>query len=163
MVREPSDQSEAALIANLRAQLEALNKVSFSDAQWQRFFSHCIAGAHDGIVEKTARIQQDHVQLLKRDNGSTKGKVDAQWQAFVVARKAEELERIIAEENLNADETRALIDNAFRDGAIPTAGTAITNVLPPVSRFSKDNDHGRRKQTVLDKLAAFFERYFGLA
>ena len=96
------------------------------------------------------------------DAVSTKGKVDAQWQAFVVAKKAEELERIIAEENLNAEATRTFIDNAFRDGAIPTAGTAITKVLPPVSRFSKDNGHGRKKQTVLDKLAAFFERYFGL-
>jgi len=93
---------------------------------------------------------------------STKGKVDAQWQAFVVAKKAEELERIIQDENLNAEEARAFIDNAFRDGAIPTAGTAITKILPPVSRFSKDNGHGRKKQTVLDKLAAFFERYFGL-
>ncbi len=97
------------------------------------------------------------------DAVSTKGKVDAQWQAFVVAKKAEELERIIQEENLNAEETRAFIDNAFRDGAIPTAGTAITKVLPPVSRFSKDNGHGQKKQSVLDKLAAFFERYFGLA
>ncbi|WP_447585705.1 type I restriction endonuclease subunit R [Pseudoxanthomonas mexicana] len=96
------------------------------------------------------------------DTVSTKGKVDAQWQAFVVAKKAEELERIIQDENLNAEEARAFIDNAFRDGAIPTAGTAITKILPPVSRFSKDNGHGRKKQTVLDKLAAFFERYFGL-
>ncbi len=64
--------SEAALIANLRAQLEALNKIAFSDAEWQRFFGTCIAGANDGIVEKTARIQEDHVQLLKRDDGSTK-------------------------------------------------------------------------------------------
>ena len=31
-----------------------------------------IAGANDGIVEKTVRIQEDHVQLLKRDDGSTK-------------------------------------------------------------------------------------------
>jgi hypothetical protein len=97
------------------------------------------------------------------DTVSTKGKVDAQWQAFVVARKTEELERIIREENLHAEETRAFVDNAFRDGAIPTAGTAITRVLPPVSRFSKDNGHGLKKQTVLEKLAVFFERYFGLA
>ena len=96
------------------------------------------------------------------DAVSTKGKVDAQWQAFMAAKKTEELERIIAEENLNAEATRAFVDNAFRDGAIPTAGTAITKVLPPVSRFSKDNGHGRKKQTVLDKLAAFFERHFGL-
>jgi type I restriction enzyme, R subunit len=96
------------------------------------------------------------------DAVSTKGDVDAQWQAFVLARKAEELERIIEEEKLNAEETRAFIDNAFRDGAIPSTGTAITRILPPVSRFSKDNRHGLKKQAVLDRLSAFFERYFGL-
>lgn len=96
------------------------------------------------------------------DAVSTKSTVDAQWQAFVVARKAEELQCIIQDENLNAKETRAFIDNAFRNGAIPTAGTAITRVLPPVSIFSKDNSYGLKKQTVMGKLAAFFERYFGL-
>jgi type I restriction enzyme R subunit len=96
------------------------------------------------------------------DSVTTKAKVDAQWQAFVAAKKTDELERIIAEENLNAEGTRSFIDNAFRDGSIPTAGTAITKILPPVSRFSKDNGHAAKKQTVLDRLAAFFERYFGL-
>jgi hypothetical protein len=62
-------------------------------------------------------------------------------------KKAEELERIIADENLNADETKAFVDNAFRDGAIPTTGTAITKILPPVSRFSKNNNHAAKKQT----------------
>jgi type I restriction enzyme R subunit len=64
--------SEAELIANLRRQLEKLNKLQFSDAEWDRFFSTCIAGANDGIVEKTARIQEDHVQVLKRDDGTSK-------------------------------------------------------------------------------------------
>jgi len=66
-------------------------------------------------------------------------------------------------ETERADETRAFVDNAFRDGAIATTGTAITKILPPVSRFSKNNNHAAKKQTVLDKLASFFERYFGLA
>lgn len=70
------------------------------------------------------------------DSVLPKVRVDAQWQAFV--------------------------DSAFRDGAIPTTGTAITKILPPMSRFSKNNQHSERKQTVLDKLAAFFERHFGL-
>lgn len=97
------------------------------------------------------------------DAVSTKGKVDAQWLAFISAKRAEELERIISDEGLNAEATRAFIDNAFRDGAIPTAGTAITKVLPPVSRFSRNNGHSLKKQTVMDKLTAFFERYFGLS
>lgn len=94
---------------------------------------------------------------------NTKAKVDAQWQTFVAAKKVEELAHIIAEENLNAEATHSFIDNAFRDGSISATGTAITKILPPVSRFSKTNNHSIKKQTVLDKLSAFFERYFGLA
>ena len=97
------------------------------------------------------------------DSVNTKAKVDAQWQSFVAAKKVEELERIITEENLNAEAARSFIDNAFRDGSLPTSGTAITKILPPVSRFTKNNGHAAKKQTVLDRLAAFFERYFGLA
>ena len=37
---------------------------------------------------------------------------------------------------------------AFRDGAIQTTGTAITKILPPVSRFSPDGGHGEKKQRV---------------
>ena len=64
--------SEAQFIDNLRRQLEILNDYTFTDAEWERFFRECVAGANDGIVEKTRRIQDDHVQILKRDDGSTK-------------------------------------------------------------------------------------------
>ena len=64
--------SEADLVANLRTQLEALNRITFTDAEWTRFFAEKISGEKDGIVEKTIRIQEDHVQLLKRDDGSSK-------------------------------------------------------------------------------------------
>ncbi len=96
------------------------------------------------------------------DAVSMKAKVDAQWQAFVAVKQSQELEGIIAEENLNAEAAREFIGNAFRDGSIPAMGTAITKVLPPVSRFSKNNGHAAKKQAVLDKFATFFERYFGL-
>lgn len=64
--------SEAELVANLRVQMEALNKLTFSDAEWQRFFTQQIAAANEGIVEKTTRIVTDHVQVLKRDDGSSR-------------------------------------------------------------------------------------------
>lgn len=62
--------SEAGLVANLRQQLEKLNKLVFTDAEWERFFNTCISPANDGIVQKTTRIQEDHVQVLKRDDGT---------------------------------------------------------------------------------------------
>ncbi|MDR3349729.1 MAG: type I restriction endonuclease subunit R [Acidaminococcales bacterium] len=64
--------SEAALIENLRRQLERLNNMAFADAEWQRFFSSCVANANEGIVDKTRRIQDDYVQILRRDDGTTK-------------------------------------------------------------------------------------------
>ena len=64
--------TESELIANLRAQLEKLNGYTFSDDEWKRFFSDCIANANDGIVEKTRKIQEDNVQVLIRDDGSSK-------------------------------------------------------------------------------------------
>jgi len=64
--------SEAQLVANLRTQLERLNGITFSDTEWETFFTTKIAGQNDGIVEKTVRVQEDHVQTLKRDDGSTK-------------------------------------------------------------------------------------------
>lgn len=64
--------SEAELIANLRAQLEALNKVSFTDKEWDRLFKGWIASENDGIVEKTRRVQRDHIYALRMDNGVTR-------------------------------------------------------------------------------------------
>ncbi|MCI1305633.1 MAG: type I restriction endonuclease subunit R [Lachnospiraceae bacterium] len=63
---------EADLIANLRAQLEELNHYKFSDDEWERFFSDAIANPNDHIVEKTRKIQEDYVQVLKRDDGLSK-------------------------------------------------------------------------------------------
>lgn len=64
--------SEAELISNLRKKLEELNDYTFSESEWEQFFTGCIAGKNDGIVEKTRRIQEDYVQVLHRDNGATK-------------------------------------------------------------------------------------------
>ena len=64
--------SEAELIANLRERLEELNKYKFSDTEWERFFTSVIANPNEHIVEKTAKIQEDFVQVLKRDDNMTK-------------------------------------------------------------------------------------------
>lgn len=63
---------EKDLLANLRTQLEKLNSYHFSETEWDRFFKDSIANQNEGIVEKTRKIQEDNVQVLKRDDGSTK-------------------------------------------------------------------------------------------
>ena len=63
---------EMILIANLRTQLEKLNHYTFSDKEWEQFYSQKLANGNEGIVEKTRKIQGDSVQILNCDNGATK-------------------------------------------------------------------------------------------
>lgn len=64
-------RDEAALVANLRKQLELLNGYTFTDKEWQGFFKDKIANSNDGIVPKTQKIQEDSIQNLTREDGST--------------------------------------------------------------------------------------------
>ena len=84
-----------------------------------------------------------------------------EWRSFVVEQKEKELASIVAEENLKPEETRKFVENAFRDGEIKTTGTDIDKLMPPVSRFGGGN-RAEKKQTIIDKLLAFFEKYFGI-
>lgn len=61
-----------SLIKNLRTQLEIVNDYKFTDSEWERFFNDSIANNNDGIVEKTRKIQEDNIQVLKKDDGTSK-------------------------------------------------------------------------------------------
>lgn len=96
------------------------------------------------------------------DSVSVTGEIDDEWARFVATQREAELEQIISDENLQPDEARAYLAMAFRDGELRTSGTAITKVLPPVSRFAADGGHGEKKQRVIERLGEFFDRFFGL-
>lgn len=64
-----SIHNEEELIVNLRKQLEKLNDYKFTDNEWNIFFNKVIASDKEGIIEKTRKIQKDHIQLLDCDNG----------------------------------------------------------------------------------------------
>lgn len=67
-----SIHSEKDLIQNLRTKLEELNNYTFTDTEWHQFFHSAVANPNEHIVEKTRKIQEDNVQVLKRDDGSSK-------------------------------------------------------------------------------------------
>lgn len=88
--------------------------------------------------------------------------VDEDWLAYVEERRRAELDRIIADEDLNRDEAYNFMDNAFRDGFVQTTGTAITKVLPPVSRFTPTGDRTKKREAVIERLTAFFNRFWDI-
>ena len=67
-----SIQSEEELLNNLRLMIEKLNKIKFSESEWERFFASSISSENDSVIDKTKKIQEDHIQVLQRDNGDIK-------------------------------------------------------------------------------------------
>lgn len=93
---------------------------------------------------------------------TVKTDVDKDWKEFVKKQKEQDLKTIITEENLKEDEAKKFIENSFRDGGIKTTGTDLDKILPPISRFSGGSNRTLKKQTVIEKLKIFFEKYFGV-
>jgi len=83
------------------------------------------------------------------------------WSKFVKEQEEIDLRQLIEEENLNEEETRKFIDNSFRDGQVKTSGTDIEKILPPMRRFGGGN-RTERKETIIEKIKKFFEKYFGI-
>lgn len=83
------------------------------------------------------------------------------WGKFVKEQKEIDLKKIINDENLNEEETRKFLDNAFRDGQVKTNGTDIEKILPPMRRFGGGN-RAEKKENIIVKVKKFFEKYFGL-
>ena len=88
--------------------------------------------------------------------------VMGEWHEFVAQQREQDLTLLIQDEKLKPEETRIFLKNSFREGEIKTVGTDIDRILPPVSRFGGGN-RAIKKQTVIDKLKVFFEKYFGIS
>jgi type I restriction enzyme R subunit len=65
----PKLNTPEALLANVREQLQALNAVQFSDAEWQRFVESWLDKPSDGIVEKTRKVHDDYIHDFVFDDG----------------------------------------------------------------------------------------------
>ena len=57
------------LIKNLRVQLQRLNNVVFSDAEWQRFLEEYLDKPSDSLIEKTRKIHDNYIYDFVFDNG----------------------------------------------------------------------------------------------
>ena len=114
-----------------------------------------IAKAIDSSIE--LRGKKDLIEQFISSLTPDVSAVDVQWQEYVRRQRELELERIIEEEHLKSEPTRKFIEASFRDGAIRETGTVVAEILPPMSRFSKDR--AAKKEIVLARLREFFERF----
>ena len=57
------------LYKNLKLQIEKLNRVSFTEEEWERFLKEYLDAPNDGMIEKTRKIQEDHIYDFIFDDG----------------------------------------------------------------------------------------------
>ena len=60
------------LYKNLKIQIEKLNKVTFRDEEWKRFLVEFLDSPNDGMIEKTRKIQENHIHDFTFDDGHLK-------------------------------------------------------------------------------------------
>ena len=89
--------------------------------------------------------------------------VNDDWIEFVRRQQKEQLDEIITTEKLKADKTYEFIENSFKNGTLEETGTEMAEILPAMPLFSKKNDRGKKKETVLQKLKAFFDKFFDIS
>ena len=85
------------------------------------------------------------------------------WEEYIIQQRKQELEQIIAAEKLNSDETINFMHQSFEDGYVTTTGLAVTKLLPAMPLFGAGASmRAEKKKTVIEKLEAFFKKYFNL-
>ncbi len=87
--------------------------------------------------------------------------VVSEWRTYIAEQKEKELKEIISSEKLNEQETRKFITDCFENGEVKTTGTEISKMLPPMSRFGSNN-RDAKKERVLGKIKAFFDKFYGI-
>lgn len=65
-------KSNKDLYKNLKIQLEKLNNISFSSSEWERFLQEYLDAPNDGMIEKTRKIQENHIYDFVFDDGEAK-------------------------------------------------------------------------------------------
>lgn len=109
------------------------------------------------------KLIMDFIDKMTPSSGSGQGEINDEWNEYVEQQKQQELQAIIAEENLRPEETKKFIAQSFADGFVTTTGVAITKVLPPMPVFGSGKmNREEKKKTVLEKLTAFFTKYFNI-
>ena len=113
------------------------------------------------IIAKIQKAITSSPDLLSQDEEDD---VVKDWNKFVEQERDAELSNIIREEGLKPKETRSFINQSIADGYVTSSGVAITKVMPPMPIFGKGAENREnKKRRILEKLTAFFNKYFNLS
>ncbi len=108
---------------------------------------------------------RDKKELIEKfiDSLTPNGDVDAEWRLYVNKEKRRQFGQIIEEEQLKKEKALEFIENAFQRGYVPEGGMELDSIMPPMNPFDKTANRQGKIQTVLERIKAFFNKFFDIS
>lgn len=108
---------------------------------------------------------RDKKELIEEfvDNLSPDSSVDSEWKTYVNQKKRDEFTQLIENEHLKSDKAVTFIENAFKRGYVPEGGIELNEIMPPLNPFDPSANRENKVKTVLDKIKAFFNKFYEIA
>ena len=136
----PELNTPEALLANVRAHLQNLNDVVFTDSEWARYVEEYLDKPSDSLVEKTRKIQDDYIYDFVFDDGHIKNiyLVDKK----ILSRNKVQVIRQFAQEgtHLNRYDVTILVNGLpLVQVELKKRGVAIREAFNQVHRYSKES------------------------
>ncbi len=129
-----------ALLANVRKQLQTLNNVAFTDAEWKRFLEEYLDKSSDNIVDKTRKVQDDYIYDFVFDDGHIQNiyLVDKQNVARNKIQVINQFEQAGTQAN-RYDVTILVNGLSMVHVELKKRGVAIREAFNQVHRYSKES------------------------
>jgi type I restriction enzyme R subunit len=136
--------------------VEQYRKTHKQDAEIRVKISKAIDSSPD-LRDKKELIEQFIEQLTPNSE------VDAAWRIYVNNEKRRQFETIVEEEHLKREKAVEFIENAYARGYVPEGGMELDGIMPPINPFDPSANRQGKIQRVVDRLKAFFSRFFSIA
>ena len=108
---------------------------------------------------------RDKKELIMKfvDSLTPDSSVDEDWSRYVNERKREEFREIVDEEHLKEEKAVEFIERAFQRGYVSEGGMELASIMPPMNPFSPQANRAGVMERVLERLKAFFQKFFSIA
>ena len=108
---------------------------------------------------------RDKKELIEKfiDSLTPDGDVDSEWKQYVNKEKRQQFDQIVEEEHLKKEKALEFIENAFQRGYVPEGGMELDSIMPPINPFDKAANRQGKIQIVLERIKAFFNKFFDIS
>lgn len=127
-----------------------------SDAELRVKISKSIDASPD--LRDKKELIDEFISSLTADS-----EVDEEWRSYVNRAKRQQLAAIIEEERLKTEAATEFMADAFRRGYVPEGGMELDGIMPPLNPFDRKANRQGKIQTVVERLKAFFNKFFDIA